>query len=130
MTAELHPMQVQWLKTVETALQNLGCSYYIAAPGQEPVGNVTVHIPPVKKTRPRSSDVYTRGTLRNYLRPFMDDIQVGQVAVIPFGDFIPAFLVQSARSYGLELWGVGACRVMPPATGDTEFAVMRRVGAV
>lgn len=123
----LHPAQIDMINQFVAALSNMGCEYHISIPDGETLANVEM----VRKDQIIKSATltYGRGVLTHYLRPFMDDVQVGQMVMIPHGGYDADLLRQAAKSHGHRLWGTGACQTLPGEASDDGFLVFRKVPA-
>lgn len=122
----LHPAQTDMVRHFAAALENMGCGYFIALPGGEEIKNRDmVCRSDISKS---ATLMYGRGVLTTYLRPFMDEIQVGQLLFVPHGEYDAKLLRQAAMSHGHKLWGNGACKTLPAENGDDGFLVFRTIG--
>ena len=83
MTAELHAMQLSQLNRIEIVLKNMGCSYKIKLPN----GNV-IQSEPIKPATPKRVRMYPYNEVRNYYKPFVADVQPGQIASRTFRSMI------------------------------------------
>ena len=88
------------------------------------IGNLEVKQEEIK--RKRSPSKYEHGALANYVRPYLMNLEVGGVAIIPDGDFDVHTLGKSISSTACGLWGNGN------ATQTTNFSArtveLMRVG--
>ena len=67
---------------------------------------------------------YGRGVLRGYVRPYLEKLREGDIAVIPAGDFDLPAIALSASSYAHQIFGKGAW-TGAQNTKDNTFEVMR-----
>ena len=100
MSTELHTLQLQQLERIETVLKNMGCHYEI----KQPDGVMRVHGAVNKAKRPR---LYPHNETRNYYKPFVDDVQPGQVAYVPLDKYPSLYLQSHLCSYLTSKWGRG-----------------------
>lgn len=94
----------------EKALQNalsvldaLKCGYKVITTDGQEYGELAVVMP---KKRHRSK--YPLGTYANYVRPFIDGLTVGDVSVIPLGEFDGKDLQSSVTIHAHHKWGKGS----------------------
>lgn len=93
-------------QALEKALQILDalkCEYkIITSDGQEHGDLVVV------ANRKRSKPLLPIGTYANYIRPHLEKMQVGDVAVVPFGKFTGGDLQSNIGARAIHLWGAGS----------------------
>ena len=108
------------------ALNGAGADYKIILPDGTEYG--TLETKPVKKTKPKSSRAspYPRGELHNYVQPFLADIPVGGVAVIPYDKYPGPLLAARCHSAGFDSWGKG--NVMGSRNDKTKVVEIMRLG--
>ena len=58
-----------------------------------------------KKTRSRSPSLYPHGTLKNHFLSFVKDLQPGEVATVPAGEFDLEVLRGSLAGWASRVWG-------------------------
>lgn len=89
-------------------LNSIGVEYAIVV-GDEKYGTLEVATKkPKSKNKSRSfSEKYGRNVLRNYIKPYVDSLGVGEVAHIPAGEYELAAVAVSAASYAHEIFGNG-----------------------
>jgi hypothetical protein len=115
MTKELTKPQKDLLARIIAALENLGCTYTVTSPGGDTVTNT-------QSLRKRAPSLFPRGEVRQYYRPFVENLQVGQSAEVPFDKYRPEGLQSGLVSYCAELWGRGSATTsLNPEKGVIEF---------
>lgn len=85
------------------ALNGVQAQYKIILPDGTEYGELEVE--PVKKKG--HGYLYKRGETAVHYKPFLENIPVGGVAVIPYDRFDPATLAANCYSYAWTLWGKG-----------------------
>jgi len=76
-----------------------GCKYFVI----DEEGKTYGELPTAKKLKnPRK---YKPGLMANYFKPFLIDVKIGDVAVIPFNDFDPRALSGAITAYLSGTWG-------------------------
>lgn len=97
-------------------LNSIGVEYAILA-GEEKLGTLEIANKKQKgKNKSRSySNKYGRGALREYVKPYIDSLKVGDVACIPIGDFDFTAIATASASYAHQLFGKGG------HTGRTDY---------
>lgn len=97
MTATLSSLQRQLLTKATTVLAGMGCSYTITLPG----GEVLTHgvVVPEKPDKPKRQRTYPYGAVRNHVRPYVDNLKLGDSVLIPFGDFDPGILQSNVSGH-------------------------------
>jgi|APGre2960657444_1045066.scaffolds.fasta_scaffold95954_4 hypothetical protein len=89
------------------ALQILGalkCEYKIITTDGQEHGNLVV----VTNNNKRNKPLRPIGTYSNYIRPFIEHLKVGDVAVVPFGEFSGGDLQSNVGARAIHLWGTGS----------------------
>jgi hypothetical protein len=112
-------------KAVSTliAFQKQGVKFKIVMPNGQEFGELEI----VKeKVRTRVvSKFRPRGTIRNYIMPFIEHMKVGDVCVIPMPVNIPDFdskkLLSSVSGTCCYRWGNGHAIVAPTLNGGVEL---------
>lgn len=100
------------LQNVLNILSALKCEYkIITLDGQEHGELVVV---PAKSKRGKARR--PAGTFSNYIRPFLEPMKVGDVAVLPFGQFDGGDLQSNVTSQANHKWGRGSYKTC--ITGD------------
>lgn len=97
MTATLSSLQRQLLTKVTTVLAGMGCSYTITLPG----GEVLTHgvVTPEKPDKPKRERKHPYGAVRNHIRPYVENLKLGDSALIPFGEFDASTIQSNASGY-------------------------------
>jgi len=108
------------------ALDGAGANYKIILPDGTEYG--TLETKPVKKTKPKGTRAspYPRGELHNYVQPFLADVPVGGVAVIPYDKYPGPLLAARCHSAGFDSWGKG--NVMGSRNDKTKTVEIMRLG--
>jgi hypothetical protein len=76
-----------------------GCKYFVI----DEEGKTYGELPTAKKLKnPRK---YKPGLMANYFKPFLIDVKIGDVVVIPFNDFDPRTLSGAITAYLSGNWG-------------------------
>ncbi len=89
-------------------LNSIGAEYAILT-GEEKYGTLEI-VNKKQKTKNKSrsySPKYGRGTLRDYVRPYIQSLKVGDVACIPVGGFDLNAVSYAAASYAHQEFGRG-----------------------
>ena len=102
MTVELHALQLAQINIIEIVLKNMGCSYKIKLPN----GNV-IQSEPIKPATPKRVRMYPYNEVRNYYRPFVADVQPGQITYVPLDKYPPSYLQKHLCSHLCSIWGSG-----------------------
>jgi hypothetical protein len=89
-------------------LNSIGAEYAIIV-GEEKHGALEVVTKKQKTTHGKKafSHLYGRNVLRDYVKPYIDPLKVGDVARIPPGQFMREAIAASAASYAHQLFGRG-----------------------
>ena len=86
-------------------LDSLGTRYKIITAEGAEYGALEAVEP---KGRSRAPSKYPHGAVRSYLRSHMGDTKMGEVAIIPVGEFDLTTLQAGASSLAADVWGPGA----------------------
>lgn len=97
-------VQEQALKRVFAVLNSLKCEYAIVDPWGNKHGNLELAGPEDKKT-PRK---YPHGERSNFVKQFLENMAIGDVAEIPFDKYEPIEIQTSAISAAHKIWGAGS----------------------
>lgn len=76
-----------------------GCKYFVI----DEEGKTYGEIPSVTKSKKQRK--YKPGLMSNYFKPFLVNVKIGDVAVIPFNDFDPPTLSGAITAYLSRTWG-------------------------
>jgi hypothetical protein len=88
-------------------LNSIGVEYAILA-GEEKHGTLEVVDKNIKKHGERNfSHKYGRGTLVTYVKPYIENLKVGEVAVIPIGDYEIDAIAATSATYAHKIFGTG-----------------------
>ena len=87
-------------------LNSIDVDYAILA-GEEKHGTLELAVKKTKKGKRSFSSKYGRGTILNYIRPYIDNLKVGEVAQIPAGDYELAAVAAICASHSHRLFGTG-----------------------
>jgi hypothetical protein len=97
------------MKAIDEAINKLrvtGCAFKVMLPNDEFVIHDIDRIEPKKIQRNRT---YAHGELKQHYWPYLANLQVGEVASIPYSDELPvAALQSSATAYLSNTWGNGS----------------------
>ena len=120
------------LKTAKDAarlLNAIRAQYIIVLPTGEQIiqGDLKLHVPdatPAKK--PRAQSRHPHGFLNQHITPYLKDMKVGDVAVVPVPKTADMDEIQgSSASIAAQLWGNGNYKTMRNAnTGSLEVLRM------
>lgn len=76
-----------------------GCKYFVI----DEEGKTYGELPIAKKLKnPRK---YKPGLMANYFKPFLIDVKIGDVVVIPYNNFAPRSLFGAVTAYLSSAWG-------------------------
>jgi len=108
------------------ALEGAKANYKIILPDGTEYG--TLETKPVKTVKPKGSRAspYPRGELHSYVTPFLADMNVGDVMVIPYGKYPGPLLATCCYSTAFSLWGKGNC--MGSRNDKTKTVEIMRLG--
>ena len=116
-------------KDAARLLNAIRAQYIIVLPTGEQIiqGDLKLHVPdatPPKKARAQSR--HPHGFLNNHILPFLQNLQVGDVAVVPVPKGADMDEIQgSGASLSAKLWGNGNYKTMRNAnTGNLEVLRM------
>ena len=90
----------QTLKKAISMLNAIGASYAIIDEDGTKHGELNV----LRSLAPRK---YPRGTLSNYVKPYLENMKVGDVVPIPIGEFSMNDIRSAAVSWSCYHWGNG-----------------------
>lgn len=97
-------------------LNSIEVEYAIIAGGEKHGTLEIAHKKQKRKKKSKSfSFKYGRGALREYVKPYIQDLKVGEVAYIPVGSFDLTAVATSAASYAHGVFGKGG------HTGRTDY---------
>ena len=97
------------LASAEARLKAIGCVYKIITPVGEEIVHDPNHLLDKRRQKVSREDLpYAYGALKKHYLPYVENIQVGGVAEIPFTDDMPAAAIQSSLTAHLtNEWGKG-----------------------
>lgn len=98
----LTSLQLEQLKRIEVVLTNMGCTYAIRDPDGVMHGDLDAL---TNKKSKRGPMKFPRGTVRNYFRPFVENLKEGEAAMVPYDVYDPYSLQSNIGSYLSSLWG-------------------------
>jgi hypothetical protein len=104
-------------KTIEQAIKLLkatGCQYKIIDVAGNEYGDLKVVAE--KGTKKRKS-THAYGSVTNHFKPYLKDLDVGDVAVVPIDKFEHASLLSCVAAWCVTNWGKGNARTC--RSGDT-----------
>jgi hypothetical protein len=120
----LHPMQRAQVDRITEALANMGCTYSIALPDGELLTNAPAK--PEKPQRTRARSIHSFGEVRAYIRPFVDNLPNGKIAIIPAGKYRLESIQSGAASYLSHAWGAKTYQTTIDR-GENAVIVCRKV---
>ena len=127
-TKSLTKAQQEMLGRITHALHGMGCKFFIVTPDGEKYGNIKEEAVPAKPQRRKRPLKFAFGFKTNYVKPYLKDLDVGQVAEIPFHEVMTVTdLVSTASSTATHMWGKGAATVMA-YTKNRTVEVLRTGG--
>lgn len=100
----MEQIQKATIKKAILMLQACNCEFAIIDPDGKTHGNLVVEVP-----KKRSPNKYHHGELRKYIKPYLDELSPGQVAVIPVGPYDLTSLQSSVSSAACILFGNESC---------------------
>ena len=103
----LSETQLRMMKRAIDILLNLPVQFVVVAPGDRVFKHGDWELVPKKQDKQRRVYKYARGAVRNYIRPYLDNLQAGEVVEIPVGEFDVAAIQSNVSSYAHYLWGEG-----------------------
>jgi hypothetical protein len=75
-----------------------------------------------KKGKRKRAQKYPYGALANHVRTYINDLEVGQIQLVPFDMFKPNDLQSSASAFADKIWGKGSYHSHVNKTGEVlEF---------
>jgi len=77
-----------------------------------------------EKQKRKKSSMYPYGAVREYIRPFLQNLKTGEVAIIPKGDFDLDSVGSNAAAYACTNWGKGT-HTAHKNVKDQTFELMR-----
>lgn len=104
------PMSATQLRMMQRAidiLRNLPVQFVVVAPGDRVFKYGDWELVPKKQGKQRRAYKYERGAVRNHIRPYLDNLQAGEVVEIPVGEFDVAAIQSNVSNYARLLWGEG-----------------------
>ena len=75
--------------------------------GDEEYGSLKAVAPKVEKVRTRAASEYPIGEVRNYILPFLENVQPDGVTSVPVGKYNPENVRGNACSWCTTHWGKG-----------------------
>jgi hypothetical protein len=78
-----------------------------------------------KTTHKRKKSAYPKGSITAYVMPFIKDLTVGDVAVVPFGDWDKKSLNSGLTACASRVWGNGS---YTSCTSKDHIELMRTGG--
>lgn len=100
--SKLSDLQKAQVTRIVTVLGNMGCKFKITTPD----GEVFAH-KVEDKTSKRGPLKHPYGELRSYIRPYVENLNAGEVGYIPFDKYEALVVQSSAASFLTGLWGKG-----------------------
>jgi hypothetical protein len=87
-------------------LNSIDVEYAILA-GGEKHGTLELAVKKTKKGERSFSSKYGRGTILNYIRPYIDNLKVGEVVQIPTGEYNLEAVAATSASHSHRMFGNG-----------------------
>ena len=124
-TKELNKAQLEMLGRMGHTLTNMGCQWVIITPDGEKYGNIREE--DKNKRRPLK---HQWGVKTAYVRPYMETLEVGQVAEIPVDSsgFTPSEIINACSSLACRLWGNG--QATSAYNSKTDMVEILRTGGM
>jgi hypothetical protein len=94
------PIQTKVLQTWVEGLTNMGCAFEIIAPDGTTYGGL-------KKTR-KVDPLKPKIVYKDYVKPFLLDLNIGEYKELPFGDFEAIGLQANINARAIAIWGTGS----------------------
>lgn len=103
-------VSVRAMKSALETLSAIGCSYKVIGPDLIEVTHDPEHrLDRRKQTVNRADLPYAHGDLKRHYLPYIENLQVGQVAQIPYSETLPYTPLQSSLAAFLsKQWGNGS----------------------
>jgi hypothetical protein len=95
----MHELQKKGMEQSIKFLDSINCQYKVI----DPDGNVYTNI--VESTKKRKTKQFPLGAVKAYYMPFIENIQVGEVVCIPYGNFPSKTLASSVTSQMSAMFG-------------------------
>ena len=89
------------LNKAKQILDQIGFKYAIIDSDNVKHGELELH----KESKPRKEPSYPLGELTNYIKPYLQNLQKGEFADIPYGKYERSILQRSACGYVNGEWG-------------------------
>ena len=105
------------LKKAIKFLEALKLNYAIIDPDGNVLGNLEIK----RKEKVRK---YKRGLPSQYVRAYLKDLNVGEVVVVPCGQFDKPTVGQACSSMAYNMWGKGSAK-QTSRNGNNSIEVMR-----
>ena len=103
-------VSVRAMKSALETLRAIGCVYKVIGPDLIEVTHDPAHVFDKRKRSAVPADApYNYGDLKHHYLPYVENLEVGQVAQIPYTDELPySSLQSSASAYLSKAWGNGS----------------------
>ena len=103
-------VSVRAMKNALETLSAIGCSYKVIGPDLIEVTHDPEHLLEKRKHTVKREDLpYAHGDLKRHYLPYIENLQVGQVAQIPYSESLPYTPLQSSLAAFLsKQWGNGS----------------------
>ena len=98
-------IQQKYLQTAIRQLSILPVKFAIIDDAGNQYGDLEIT---VEKIRKRKKSAYPKGSITAYVMPFIKDLKVGDVAVVPFGDWNKKSLSSGLTACASRVWGNGS----------------------
>ena len=115
-------IQQKYLQTAIKQLSILPVQFAIIDDMGNQYGDLEVA---VEKVRKRKKSAYPKGSITAYVMPFIKDLTVGDVAVVPFGDWDKKSLNSGLTACASRIWGNGS---YTSCTSKDHIELMRTGG--
>lgn len=115
-------IQQKYLQTAIKQLSILPVKFAIIDDAGNQYGDLEIT---VEKIRKRKKSAYPKGLITAYVMPFIKDLTVGDVAVVPFGDWDKKSLNSGLTACASRVWGNGS---YTSCTSKDHIELMRTGG--
>jgi len=115
-------IQQKYLQTAIKQLSILPVKFAVIDDDGNKYGNLEIV---VNSGRKRKKSVYPKGSITAYVMPFIKDLAVGEVAVVPFGDWDKKSLNSGLTACASRIWGNGS---YTSCTSTDGYELMRTGG--
>lgn len=118
----LSPLKSKVMSEVERMLRGVGATYHIKLDDFEVN---TIPAAPEAPARKKRNLKYPMGTLTNYVRPYLENLPPGGMAVIPFGEFPQTTLRATITAVASNMWGNDSY-ISATTEDELAYEILRR----